>query len=1223
MKKNYLLIFAVLFFSTVLPSHLLAQNCSAFNVSYKAYESRCAATGSIKIVASGGSGNYKYMVAGPITTGFTSTDSITGLSAGTYVLTAVDINTNCTVVINNVRVPGTYEDPRFTLTSNDVSCDNGSNGSISLATQTNGRAPFTYSIIAPSPMGVGTSNSTGTFNGLRAGIYTIRLTDSCGGIQTRLVTINNYTWKIDSAVFRKINCDTVKGYIRVTDNKGNISTITGVPGLLYGIVRSPGDTLWSNSPYFTFYIGSQNRFDVVVKDACGKIKKFPATVSFTPSLGANVRLNGLTCNSFSAGLTNISNFFNPRYCLLDNNGAELMCNSSGSFNNLSYGSYCITAHDACTDTTIKRCFTVTPPAISIDNNARITNRLCNSFDASITGQNGLTNPNFCLFDSAGVQLSCNTTGSFSNLPYGNYCIRVADGCRDTTIERCFSSRRPAPVLPAVIAPGYYTCTSFGIITGGDSLFNPRFCLLDSIGQIIACNTSGIFDSLQYGNYCISVYDSCYDTTITRCISILGPQINGVVSSQTSNLTCSTFDATVTSTGLINPGYCLYSSADSLIGCNATGIFNGLRYGTYYVKTRNACPDTTLILWFSARPPAPSLGSAINISNRTCATFSVNTSGGQNLTNANYCLYDSTGTLISCNSTGTFSNIQYGYYCIKVQDGCYDTTISRCFRGSPLPLDIRVSSSKSCSYGFARLSISVTGGAVPVNVKVLRPNGSLFYSGTYISGTLAVDSVPATLAGEQYKIIATDNCGNSDTAFITTVASSISRTAVVIPRCPSSTWTNGSGSIQTTVVSNMGSVTIRIIRKDNRNLSPALSPSNVAGNVQTFNNLGPGRYVIRYRPNDGCGKSLYDTLVVPPYQYPGLERSSAYQCDRGGFSIGAVVTNGVGPYSFQIIGSTPSIPSIISPPQTSPVFSINNGETYSLVRLRVLDACGNASLEDASILPLANNGIAYDFNCFQLQVTLTVDSLYNSTYAWYKKHSINGADSIFVGNRPQYFIPYLTPQDTGLYVCHLVVNNGCIKRTYYHRVDGSCYRYLPVTLENFTGQNAGNSVLLNWQVSPGAGIKKYVIERKSSANSFRTIGVIYTDGAEQGRNFGFRDSLPASEVNYYRLKIMQYNNAVTYSNVVTVSRSQEIKMANIYPNPVHDVLNMELQQQPGHQYKVQLLNLVNQVLKETSFNGRNGNIIQLDRDGTVGNGVYVIKIFDLTTGQEYSQKVIYR
>ena len=243
MRKLYLQIVTILFFHLLSSVKTMAQSCGSFVATCIPHESRCAATGSIKVNASGGSGNYKYKVTGVVNTNFTSTDSITGLAPGVYAVTVNDISTNCTITINNVTVPGTYNDPRFTLNSVDVSCDNGNNGSISLFTQNFGRAPFSYSIVSPSPMGVGTSNTTGTFNNLTAGVYSIRLTDSCGGIQTRLVTIQNYTWKIDSVRFNKISCDSAAGYIRVSDSRGNISTITGIPGLLYGIVRSAGDTI--------------------------------------------------------------------------------------------------------------------------------------------------------------------------------------------------------------------------------------------------------------------------------------------------------------------------------------------------------------------------------------------------------------------------------------------------------------------------------------------------------------------------------------------------------------------------------------------------------------------------------------------------------------------------------------------------------------------------------------------------------------------------------------------------------------------------------------------------------------------------------------------------------------------------------------------------------------------------------------------------------------------
>ena len=1199
-----------------------AQSCAGLGASATPYESRCAATGSIKVNAFGGSGSYKYKVTGTVSTNFTSTDSITGLEDGTYTVIVNDIVTNCTYNISNVIVPGTYKDPRFTLFSQDVTCDNGSNGSISLDNESFGRSPFKYSIIAPSPMGVGTTNSTGTFSNLKAGVYTIRLMDSCGGIQTRLVTINNYTWKIDSYSFWKISCDTARGFIKVSDNRGNISTAGGIPGFSYGIVRAPGDTIWSSNANFSFYLAGQSTFEVIVKDACGKIKKSTIKLTFKESVSAGVNISAFGCNSFTASLTNIVNFYKPSFCLFDDANVQLACNKTGAFNNLSYGNYCIKAYDSCSDTTIIRCFTVIAPPVSVGNNVSIFNKTCNSFSAAINGQSGLTGATYCLFDSANSQVACNKTGIFNNLSYGYYCINIKDSCRDTTIQRCFNPSRPMPIVPAVLVPSYYGCDNFGIVVTGDSLTNPRYCIIDVNGNILTCNYTGIFDSLQYGYYCIDIHDSCYDTTITRCLSVLGPVVGSNITVSTSDQTCLNFTASVGGLWLLNPTFCLYNNSDVLIECNNTGIFYNLTYGSYYVKTRNGCPDTTLTTYFSETPPLPSLDANVVYTNQTCNSFSVNISGQQNLNNPTYCLFDSSNVSIGCNATGVFNNLAYGTYCIQVKDACYDTTIIRCFTGTPMPINLSMNSRKSCSYGFARFSITVAGGSIPVNIKIYSPGGTLFVDKNFNASVINIDSIPGTLIGETYRIVATDNCGVVDSAFSMATASIFTHTPVAIPKCPSSTWINGSGSIKTTVKVNTGTVIVKIIKRNSTNAS--ITPSIASGGVYTFNNLAPARYIIRYSINDGCGKYYYDTVFIKSYQYPNLNRSSAYQCDMNGFTIGAVVSAGLGPFTYEIIGSSPSSPSIISAPQANPEFSIDNGTTYSLVRLRALDACGNATLQDASILPLANNGITATFNCFQLNSTLSVDTLTNAKYSWYRKDNSNSTDSTYLDSTYSIYLPFVLPTDTGIYVCNIKVNDGCINRLYYYNLNGECSHYLPLKLKDFTGKYTGSKVLLNWKTASNLNLKKFIVERRDDHGSFAAVGTVNAAvNQSTDQLYYFVDPLPGKGKNYYRIKMVNFSNDFSYSNEVLLTPKQSAGGINVYPNPVNSVFTIDFKTTVSHSYNVKLLNLVNQVVKEVNFIGAGIDKLEMRRTNDMGSGVYFIKVTDLNTNEELSQKVIFR
>ncbi|MBC7536271.1 MAG: T9SS type A sorting domain-containing protein [Ferruginibacter sp.] len=1223
MKKFYLSLQMVVCICLIVPTIVKSQ-CALLDATYTSYESRCTATGAIKVNATGGSGNYKYKTTGPVNTNFTTSDSITGLSAGVYSLIVNDLVTNCTVTITNVIIAGSYQDPRFTLTKIDVSCNNASNGSITVDSYSFGRGPFAFSIIAPSPMGVGTSNSSGIFNNLMAGNYSIRLTDSCGGIQTRQIVIVNYTWWIDAYAFTKTGCDEATGYIKVVDSRGNISTVGGIPGFTYGIVRSPGDTLWSASPNFTFALLGNTVFQVIAKDNCGIIKRAVANISLIPTVSATVSTYDYTCNFFSASLAAGANFLTADFCLYNSGNVQLSCNNSGVFTGLLYGAYCIKAHDACTDTTISRCFVINAPPVSIANTILISAKICISFTAAVTGQVGLTNPEYCLFDTANVLIGCNYTGIFPGLPYQPYCISTHDGCRDTTINRCFNPAPPMPVFPAVINPNYITCNNFGIQVGGDSLTAPVFCLYDSNGGLISCNSTGVFDSIPLGNYCVTIHDDCYDTTVTRCLSVLVPVIQNDMVVVAGNKTCLGFTLTVTSNNLNNPQYCLYNAGDVLIACNETGVFNSVPYGSYCVKSDVICPDTTLVTCISVYPNLPEVDGAVQTSNTTCIDFTAEITRQQNLSNPQYCLYNALNVLLSCNSRGIFENLTYGSYCIKITDGCYDTSILRCFTKAPTRVTLSGTAGKSCSFGWAQFNLAMGngGGYLPVNIKIYYPDGSLCSQATYNTNAVFVDSIPGSAPGQNYKIVATDNCGNKDSLSIGSPASYFTHTASVVPKCPGAIWPNGSGDIQITARTNLGSLSVKIIKKNGMPLFPTISANTVVAGIYSFIDLGPGTYILGSIENY-CGKKLYDTVVIRNYQYPNLDRSSAYQCDVNGFSVSAIAANGVGPFSYEIIGSQPTTPDITTAPQSSPLFTINNGSNYSLIRLRALDACGNATLGDASILPLAINGIISSQDCLSQPTTLSVDSFFNSSYSWYKKVDEYSTDSILIGNGTSYFIPAVQPSDTGIYVCHVSVNSGCINRTFIFHLGGQCWIVLPVKLQDFKGREMGDKNLLTWATAGEQDLDQFIIERKNNAGNFELIGNVLSAGNSSTKlQYRFVDEAPQTGRNAYRLALKKNDLSFSYSNTVLLNNNKTSSTFTVYPNPVTDKFFIESAANSNHNYSIRLLNSMNQSIKEITILPNLNGRFKITRPIGIPKGVYILCIFDENDKQTFKQKMIF-
>jgi SprB repeat len=1311
MKKLYLqgILFVGLILLALLPKKTFSQTCDSLTATYVEMESRCAATGSVQINVSGGSGTYEYKAVGPVVTNYTSSSLITGLSAGRYLIIIRDVINNCVYDKDSITIAGNYLAPNFTMVSNDVTCINGNDGTITVTSQSFGRGPFSYKIIAPSASGVGTVSATGVFTGLIPGNYLIQLTDSCGAIQTRGDVIQNYDWVIKNYTVTKISCDSIAVTMILRDSRGKETPDAVFKDFMYGASVNPGDTTWYSTNSFTYYTGNKHTVKLFAKDKCGNIKLVSWTDTAIPKVGAVVLITDKTCADFTATITGQVNLTNPEYCIYDAAQTLLSCNTTGIFTLLPYGSYCIKITDKCYDTAITRCFTVNKPVPNVNTNVAITTS-CKDFAATITGQINLSNPNYCLYDSSDVLLYCNSTGAFSNLTYGStYCIKIINdtACYDTTIIRCFTATRPVPFVDADIKITNKICSTYtATVTGQTNLSNPNYCLYDandvllycdssgvfpnllydtkycikifndpacydtvilrcfrvarpepSVGPdviitnlscltftatitetlnlnnpkyclytpahvLIICNTTGVFDSLPYGTYCIEVQNDpgCYDTTIIRCFTVSRPEPSVDADVKTTNLSCSTFTAAVTGgVNLNNPKYCLYTPAHVLISCNKNGVFDSLSYGSYCIEIINdsTCYDTTIIRCFTVKRPIPAVDAVVAISNQNCTGFTAAVTGHINIYNAQYCIYDSLGVQVACNTTGTFTNLAYGSYCIRIKNdpACYDTLIRRCFNVVPPVISINVSARKSCAtIGTSNLKVNFNSGTPAYSVSLYNPSGGLMQTITTSSSSYTFSNLPNLASPLKYKIVVTDQCGGKDSATVAPNVSIVNRQLTVTQKCPSGIWPIGASDVVFNIINNIGgAITPKIIKKNGAPVS--INASSNIGDSYTFLDLGPATYIFDTYIND-CNKHVYDTVEVKIYLFPILASSNAYQCDNNGFIVSAKVQGGVGPYTYEIIGSVPASPAIVTPPQASPVFSINNGTVYSLVRLRVVDGCGNASLYDVSVLPLANFVVSTDSSeCFNHSLTLRVDSIENATYTWYKRIVPN--DSIMLGTGTTYNIPVLLPSDTGRYFCRIVVNSGCLIKYANHVVRGLCYLVLPnEIILNGIKQKEGNQLI--WDAG-AINTREYALQRSTSPNAgYQTLSTI-TNTNE--RAFSVIDKNPVAESNFYRLKITGADRKVTYSNTVLLKNSKfDI---SIFPNPVQNTLFVSLNSNTAKNYLVEISSITGQKIRSDVYNNVRNRVVEYPRSAAMAPGVYTITVTDLQHNEKQTYKVIYK
>lgn len=112
--------------------------------------------------------------------------------------------------------------------------------------------------------------------------------------------------------------------------------------------------------------------------------------------------------------------------------------------------------------------------------------------------------------------------------------------------------------------------------------------------------------------------------------------------------------------------------------------------------------------------------------------------------------------------------------------------------------------------------------------------------------------------------------------------------------------------------------------------------------------------------------------------------------------------------------------------------------------------------------------------------------------------------------------------------------------------------LPVRLVSFTGKARVNDNQLAWQTPEHEkNILGFVVQRSSEGIAFQDIGrVSYQQGQT---SFQFIDADHLNPDNFYRLKIIDFNQQATFSPVVNINRNAASAIFSCYPNPVRSLL----------------------------------------------------------------------
>ncbi len=463
--------------------------------------------GSITITnPQGGTGSWEFSIDGGPS--WDTITAYTGLLPATYNVMMRDAATPTCIVTLNGSLKITEPDVlNAVISSTDVTCNGGSDGTINITGATGGSGSYEFSIDGGTKWDPATS-----YTGLPADNYSIQIKDA-NATGCFIVLDNSYLVDepaVLSATVTSTDVTECNG-----NNNGTITIASPAGGSGAYEYTIDGGKNWSGNGNFTGQIA--DTYDVEIRDAnangCFIVLNSSLVLNEPIELTADVAGTDVSCYNGNDGTITLSNAAggsgNYEYTI----DGETNWQSSAIFSNHIAGSYDVRIRDAnftwC-ERTVDSAFVINQPD-TLTFTVTTTNISCNgtsdgTIELSGTGGNGTYE--YSIDGGANWE----TNGSFVNLPAGFYDLAVKDVLGCVSVDTVTLTQPAALVINNVISNDL-TCFGAGngdirILANGGT--KPYVYSIDSTATFV--DNGGYFSNLSAGWYHTAVMDAngCID-----------------------------------------------------------------------------------------------------------------------------------------------------------------------------------------------------------------------------------------------------------------------------------------------------------------------------------------------------------------------------------------------------------------------------------------------------------------------------------------------------------------------------------------------------------------------------------------------------------------------------------------------------------------------------------------------------------------------------------------
>lgn len=174
--------------------------------------------------------------------------------------------------------------------------------------------------------------------------------------------------------------------------------------------------------------------------------------------------------------------------------------------------------------------------------------------------------------------------------------------------------------------------------------------------------------------------------------------------------------------------------------------------------------------------------------------------------------------------------------------------------------------------------------------------------------------------------------------------------------------------------------------------------------------------------------------------------------------------------------------------------------------------------------------------------------------------------------------------------------------------------LPIQLLYFKGKWDGKVNILNWKMANDNSYKNFELQKSANGQNFETISSISSNQVSTNGEFFFTDAFPFSGDNFYRLKMKNEDNSISYTQIINVnSNGRKLIINGIYPNPVKDIFRVKINAAISLQSAIEIVDFSGKrVFSKTYKLDEGQSQVEINGSGFPG-GVYML-LLKSTSGE---------